>query len=367
MKIAAIELYEYELTYAHGEYVMSKGRAAFAQMATVVRILTDTGLEGWGETATLSGTYLPTFTGSTQASLKELAPHVIGTDPRRVSEITRVMDGILLGHANAKSAIDIACWDIFGKSVDLPISALLGGVLNPDFPLYEAVPLSAPDEMAEFVQRRMKAGINRFQLKVGNDPHEDAARTRRVIEETDGTPLIIADSNGGWTLQEATIAVNAMRDLDIYIEQPCKDAADCAIVRTLTSLPMIMDETVVTVADLFETKYQIKAGSLNLKLGRVGGITAATTMRNAAQNLGLSFCIEDIWGGDITTAAVAHVAASASPEHLLHASFFNDWTKEHVAGYRPRSVGGRGSAPTGPGLGIAVDVEALGKPIAVFN
>jgi L-alanine-DL-glutamate epimerase-like enolase superfamily enzyme len=77
----------------------------------------------------------------------------------------------------------------------------------------------------------------------------------------------------------------------------------------------------------------------------------------------MTVCIEDIWGGDVTTAAVSHVAASTAPETLMHASFFNDWTKEHVAGHRPRSVNGKGSAPSKPGLGIEVDAESLGAAL----
>ena len=78
MKIAAIELYEFDLTYAHGNYVMSKGRSAKRQPSNLVRVLTDAGLEGWGEAATLSGNYLPVFSGSTREALRELAPHLLG-------------------------------------------------------------------------------------------------------------------------------------------------------------------------------------------------------------------------------------------------------------------------------------------------
>ena len=366
MKIQKIEMYGYDLTYAHGEYIMSKGRSAKIQASTVVRIITDSGLEGWGETSTLAGNYLPTFTGSTRASIAELSPYLIGEDPLNISRISRVMDEVLLGQANAKSAIDIACWDILGKSTNLPVSVLLGGVLNDDFPLYEAVPLAPPEDMADFVRERGKAGIKRFQLKVGNDPYDDAARTRSVMAAVPQGTLVIADSNGGWNLQAATIAVRLMDNLDIYVEQPCRETADCAIIRTMTSLPMVMDESIVTASDLYRAKYEVKAGSINIKLGRVGGISAAVRMRNQAQDLGMTFCIEDMWGGDLITAAVSHVAASSTPEGLLHASFFNDWTNEHIAGYQPRSVNGRASAPTSPGLGIEIDRSRLGPPIATF-
>ena len=79
----------------------------------------------------------------------------------------------------------------------------------------------------------------------------------------------------------------------------------------------------------------------------------------------MSVSLEDMWGGDIITAAVSHLAASTSPDHLMNVSFFNDWTDGHVAGHQPRSASGRGSAPTAPGLGIEVDAARLGEPVFV--
>lgn len=367
MRIKSVEMYGYELTYAHGEYVMSKGRSARTQESTLVRILTDNGLEGWGETATLGGTYLPTFTGSTRSAIKEIAPSLIGADPTNINQISMIMGGVLMGHENAKSAFDIACWDIFGKATHLPICDLIGGRTQLDFPLYEAVPLASPAAMADFVIQRGAAGIRRFQLKVGGDPKDDAARTRSVIEAAENDMHIIADSNGGWNLQAAVTAVRLMNEFDIYIEQPCRDISDCAIVKSMTSLPLVMDESVITAADLYRAKYEAHAGTVNLKLGRLGGISSTVTIRNTSQNLGLTFCIEDMWGGDVASAAVAHVAASSAPDSLMHASFFNDWTNEHVADYQPRSFNGRGAAPDSPGLGIVVDMKKVGKPLAVYS
>ena len=363
MKISAIEVYGYRLTYAHGEYVMSGGRAATSQDSTLVRVRTDDGLEGWGEVATLGGTYLPAFTAGTRAALRDLAAVVLGLDPRNLSLLHRAMEGELLGQANAKSALDIACWDILGKSLSVPISALLGGVVQPDFALYEAVPLTSPEAMAEFVRMRGREGISRFQVKVGNDPIEDAARVRSTVEAGGPGAVIIADANGGWGLQSALRAVRRMADLDIYVEQPCREMSDCALVQRQSALPLVMDETVCTATDLFRAKGEVGAGSVNLKLGRLGGITGAARLRDQAQGLAMTMCIEDVWGGDVTSAAVSHLAASTAPECFLHASFFNDWTVEHVAGHSPRSARGRGAAPTGPGLGIDVDAGALGPPL----
>ncbi len=86
-------------------------------------------------------------------------------------------------------------------------------------------------------------------------------------------------------------------------------------------------------------------------------------MRDLAVALGLRVTIEDAWGGDLVTAAVAHLAASTPPDTLFTVSFMNDWTNEHVAGHEPRSRAGVGSAPDRPGLGIDVDVALLGEPL----
>ncbi|MCR9073187.1 MAG: mandelate racemase/muconate lactonizing enzyme family protein [Alphaproteobacteria bacterium] len=371
MKIQSIELYAYDLTYAHGEYVMSKGRAARHQPSTLVRIVGDNGLDGWGETATLGGTYLPTSAATTRAALGELAPGLIGEDPCNPAAAARRMDAALMGQANAKSALETACWDLFGKALQLPVAALLGGVLSREFPLYEAVPLGAPEDMAAFVRRRAATGIRRFQLKVGDDPRADALRVKAAAEVAadagNDDLLIIADANGGWSLSAATIAVREIAGLDVFIEQPCRDLADCALISARTALPMVLDESVVTLGDLFRAKTEAGAGAVNIKLGRVGGIGAAVAMRNTAHALGMTYCIEDMWGGDVVSAAVAQVAASSPPESLMHVSFFNDWTNEHVAGYEPRSKNGRGALPDGPGLGITVDRGALGPPLAIFS
>jgi cis-L-3-hydroxyproline dehydratase len=363
VKIAGVDVFGYEVRYAHGEYVMSGGRAAATQTGTLVRLRTDDGLHGWGEITPLGATYLPTFTDGVRTALRFLAPHLLGLDPTNISAVNRVMDAVLMGHQYAKSPVDIACWDIRGRAVGLPVAALLGGVLQEDFPLYEAVPLGPPESMAEFVQRRREAGINRFQLKVGNDPRDDDARTRAVVAKAAPDTIVIADANGGWSLLDARIALNAMAGLPVFIEQPCRSTGDSVLAACGSSLPLVLDESIVTLADVYEAKHEAGASSINVKLSRTGGLTGAARMRDVMQELSLMVSVEDMWGGDVITAAVSHLAASTRPESLLMVSFMNDWTDGHVAGYQPRSAGGRGSAPTGPGLGVEVDPAALGEPL----
>lgn len=364
MKIKRVEIYNFDLTYVHGTYVMSGGREVTSLPSTLVRVTADNGLQGWGEVCPLGATYLPAHASGARAALALLAPAVVGLDPTNLAAVNDAMDSALSGHAYAKSPIDVACWDLTGRALNVSVSSLLGGVRQNRFPLYVAVPLGTPDQMTDFVLARRKQGIHRFQLKIGGDPTVDGVRARQIIENTDSQDLVIADANGGWRINDAIVAARAMERLPrLYFEQPCPTMEECVEVRKRTTLPMVYDEVITDLTSLMRAIHEGGAGAINLKTSRVGGLTKAKLMRDVCDELGLQVTIEDTWGGDIVSAVSAHMAASTRPATLLTVSFMNDWTNEHVAGYEPRSANGYGSAPTGPGLGIEVDTSMLGKPL----
>ena len=362
--IERIDVYGYELTYAHGDYVMSSGREIRRLPSTVVRITTRDGAQGFGEVCPLGSTYLPAFGEGARAALREIAPALIGADATNLAGIHRRMDARLRGHAYAKSALDVACWDAFGRLVGKPVSALLGGALQDELPLYVAIPLGTPDRMAEFVVRERSAGIRNFQAKLGADPTEDAERVAAVLAATESGDAVIGDANGGWRRQDAIIAARLLEGSQRFrLEQPCPTLEECLAVRRLTTLPMVLDEVMVDLPTLVRAVSLDAMDQVNLKIGRVGGLLPARLMRDTAVALGIRLMIEDSWGGDVVTAAVAHLAAGTPPDALFAVSFMNDWTMEHIAGYEPRSHRGLGPVPDGPGLGIEVDVSGLGAPL----
>jgi len=363
-RIERLEVFGYDLRYAHGSYVMSGGRVIDTLASTVVRITTADGAVGYGEACPLGPTYLPAHAAGVRAALGQLVPALVGADVTDVAGVARRMEAALRGSPEAKAAIDVACWDAFGRTVGLPVHALLGGALHADLPLYVAVPLGSPDAMAAFVERERAGGVHRFQLKLGGSPVDDARRAATVVEATGSDDEILGDANGGWRRQDAIIAARLMEPLERFrMEQPCPTLEECLAVRHVTTLPMVLDE-VITDLGVFTRAVAAEAmDHINLKIGRVGGLTKGRLLRDAAVELGIRLTIEDSWGGDIVSAAVAHLAAAVPAEALFAVSFMNDWTLEHVAGYQPRSVGGRGPIPTGPGLGIDVDDTQLGAPL----
>jgi L-alanine-DL-glutamate epimerase-like enolase superfamily enzyme len=364
VRITSVDVFAYDLTYVGGAYAMSGGRVVESLGSTVVRIVTDEGLEGFGETCPLGPAYLPAHAGGARAALEELVPAVLGLDPREPAVIYDRMDAALLGHAYAKSAVDVACWDVAAKAADVPACILLGGRRQASFPLYVAIPLGPIERMVDEVERHRAAGVHRFQLKLGADPHEDAARVRSILEATSEDDVVIADANGGWRLADAMIATRLLEGLPrLFLEQPCPTLEECLSVRRRTTLPFVLDEVIADTGSFLRAWREDAMDAVNLKISKVGGLTRARQLRELAETLGVALTIEDTWGGDLVTAAVAHLAASTRPEALFTVSFMNDWTREHVAGYRPRSENGRGSAPETPGLGIEVDAGMLGEPI----
>ena len=364
MRVSRIDLHGYDLTYRYGEYVMSGGQVVNSLPSTVVRVRTDEGLEGFGEVCPLGPLYLASHGLGARAALEQMMPALIGLDPTNLSAMHFAMDRALRGHAYAKSAIDMACWDLLGKATGSDVATLLGGRLQDEFPLYKAVPLGPVEQMRDYVLARREEGIHRFQLKLGADPYEDAKRARAVVGVLDESDLVVADANGGWRLQDAMIAARLLEPLErVIFEEPCRTMEECLYVRSHTTLPMVLDEVITDVQAMLRAHRANEMEGINLKISKFGGLTGSRLIRDLADTLGLRVTLEDTWGGDLVTAAVSHLAASTKADQLLTVSFMNDWNLEHIAGYQPRSRDGVGSAPSGPGLGVEVDPALLGEPL----
>lgn len=367
MKITRILAYRVELPLHETTYKWSGGKSVTVFDSTIVRVETDAGLTGHGEVCPLGPFYLPAYADGVRAGLRELGPHLLGEDPRQLGKLNRRMDAALKGHPYVKSGIDIACWDILGQAAGLPVCELLGGRYGDDVHLYRAISQDTPDAMAGRVAGYRADGYRRFQLKVGGDPDEDIARIHTVAEVLETGDRLIADANTGWTQHEAMRVVKGVRDVDVYIEQPCLTYEECLSVRRHTPHPFVLDENIDSLDVLLRARADMAMDVVNLKISKLGGLTRTTQARDLCVSMGIAMTIEDSWGGDIATAAIAHLAHSTPTELLFTTTDFNSYVTVSTATGAPQRKDGRMAASTSPGLGIAPRVDVLGEPVVVVG
>jgi L-alanine-DL-glutamate epimerase-like enolase superfamily enzyme len=362
VRITKITAYRQDQPFRDGAYTCSGGRTAFGFDSTIVRIDTDAGLAGWGEMAPLGAFYDPSFAAGARAALAELAPALVGEDPLQTNAINRRMDHLLKGHPYAKSAIDMACWDLIGKNAEQPLAELLGGRFGETVALYRSVPQADPARMAEQARRYVEAGYTRIQVKVGLDPDEDIERMQAVREALSGDVVLFADANGGWNTHQVRRFLRGTRALDYYLEQPCASYEECLAIRGDCDRPLILDESIDSLSALVKACADRLADGITIKLARVGGITRARLIRDAAVEMGLAVTVEDTGGAEIDTAAMAHMSLSTPESARLHTVDFHNWVSVSNASGMPACRDGRMGAPTTPGLGVMPHAERFSTP-----
>lgn len=363
MKITGISVYGVDLPLHEGSYHWSGGKSVAVFDSTIVAVHTDADVTGWGEVCPLGPYYLPAYAAGVRAGLQQLGPSLLGWDPRELDMLNGHMDRVLKGHPYVKSGVDMACWDLLGKITDQPVCRLLGGFQAEDFVLYRAISQEDAAQMAAKVAAYKAEGYTRFQLKVGAGVEEDIARIRSVRQVLDPSDILIADANTGWLRHEAIRVARGVKDVDVYMEQPCVSYEECLDVRRQIEHPFILDEVMDSVNMLVRATSDGALDVVNLKISKFGGITRTRQMRDLCLHLGVAMTIEDSWGGDIVTAAIAALAHSTPPEFLFTATDFNSYVTQSIATGAPQRVHGRMAAVDAPGLGVEPRLEVLGEPM----
>ena len=363
MKIHRIDVYQVNLPLREGCYNWSGGKSVSIFDSSIVAVSTNDGIVGYGEVCPLGPSYLPAYARGVRAGIAEIAPHLIGCNPCELEKLNRRMDALLRGHPYVKSGIDIACWDILGQVCGQPLCALLGGRYGKDYALYRAISQESPEKMAAKVAAYRAEGYSRFQLKVGGNPDEDVERIRAASQQLKTGDTLIADANTGWLMHQALRVVNAVRDVDVYIEQPCPSYEECLSVRRRAPHPFILDETIDNLEILLRSRADAAVDIVNIKISKFGGLTKSRQARDLCARLGIAMTIEDSWGSDVATAAIAHLAHSTPTELLFTSTDFNSYTTVSTANGAPQRKQGRMKAPHKPGLGITLKPDVLGKPV----
>ena len=363
MRITRIFAHRIDLPLKEGRYSWSGGKFVEVFDSTIVGVETDTGITGYGEVCPLGPFYLPAYGEGVRAGMRELAPHLIGEDPRELGKLNQLMDAALKGHAFVKSGIDMACWDILGKAANLPVCVLLGGRFGESVRLYRAISQESAEAMAKKVAGYKAEGYTRFQLKVGGNPDEDIARIRAVRKTLDASDVLVADANTGWTQHEAIRVARAVRDVDVYIEQPCLTYEECVAVRRQIDQPFVLDENIDDIHMLLRGRADLAMDVVNLKISKLGGLTKTKQARDLCVSMGIAMTLEDSWGGDVTTAAIAHLAHSTPEHYRFTATDFNSYVTVSTAAGAPQREHGFMRASDAPGLGIAPRAEVIGARV----
>ncbi|MEM7473132.1 MAG: mandelate racemase/muconate lactonizing enzyme family protein [Pseudomonadota bacterium] len=363
MRVNKITLWSVDLT-SHETYYMAEGKTCATVETHVMCLETDTGLKGWGEVCPIPN-YLPAFAKGVPSAITEMSPEILGITPTGIDAPMRKLDGFLQGHFYAKSIVDMALWDLYGRTTGLPLYQLLGGRTRADMPLYHSITCIAPDEMARIAREAYATGIRQFQAKLGidADPAADAERLIKVREAVGPGPLVYGDWNCGATKLHATRTGRAVLDHDIMLEQPCKTLEDCAAVRQATGLPMKIDELAFDLASLMRAAELGCLDAVALKLSKFGGLSAMRRARDLTVHLGAEICAECTWGSDIVTAASLHFAASTPRGSLLNTCDLSGYVAPRIAPDCPTRQNGRIAPPEGSGLGVNPDPDILGSPI----
>jgi L-alanine-DL-glutamate epimerase-like enolase superfamily enzyme len=374
MKISQIDLFQVDLPYSGGVYKLSGGRSYASFDASIVRITTDDGTQGWGESTPFGPTYIASHALGTRAGIAEIAPHLLGLDPRQVDRINDAMDDALVGHNHAKTALDVACWDIFGKSVGLPVCELLGGSTGVPLPTISSIYAGEPEEMRRRVADHRAQGYRGHSIKIGaldseGGPDLDAERIAACLADRRRGEFFLVDANGGLVPETALRMLRLLpAGLDFVLEAPCATWRETMSLRKRCPYPIVIDELAQQDADLAFAVANDVADGIGLKISKAGGLTRGRRHRDICQAAGMTVSVQDTVGSSIAFAAIVHLGATV-PARLLRCILnCEDMVTLQTAQFDvTRHDGGTINPPTAPGLGLKVDEEVLGSPSATWT
>ncbi|MEM6664196.1 MAG: mandelate racemase/muconate lactonizing enzyme family protein [Pseudomonadota bacterium] len=367
MKITAITVWQMDLPLSH-PYSLSGGRLKYESLdSTFVRIDTDEAISGWGESCPWGHTYLPAHGPGARAGIETLAPFLIGEDPRSLDHINRVMDIALPGHPAAKSAIDIACWDILGKASGLPLWQLLGGATADPVPVNSSIGTGTPDEMIAKINTASQKGYRTHSAKIGGtDAAADIARIEAISTTLPPGQQVTFDVNRAWSPGMALRVLNAVSSTD-WVEQPCETMDECAYVAARVGNPILLDECLHDIGDHLAAWRADACAGMKVKPGRVGGLTKARQIRDFGLSVGWQMHIEDVGGTALADTAAIQLASSTLDTHRMASWLCYDHLAiDPVAGQGARNINGFAAPPSVPGLGVTPDEGALGAPESAY-
>ncbi len=379
MKIERIEIRVTELSvriqriFSSGSYDTGPPQQPLGK-PVLVTIHAD-GVVGYGQVRPITpGHFVADTTHSVVAAIQEIyGPVLLGKDPFDVEAISRTFDSRLAGNPAARSAIDIALYDLMGKALRVPVHKLIGGCCQPRIPLEWSVSLA--DDVGVMVAEARRA-IEEFGIRVLCLKAADRRGWRQdvknfvTVRRAVGDDIVIGiDPNTGWCLTDALSAVRALQPYGLgYIEQPVarRDLEGMAeIRREAHGIPVMADEALFTLQDAYALARARACDAFCIKLYKLGGIAAARKIAAIAEAAEIQLnCGGLSVQSQIDAAASAHFYASIPAHRMMGAGEFvfglnTDGPDPLVPQTDFLVRDGHVDVPTGPGLGIVVDEEAV--------
>lgn len=252
---------------------------------------------------------------SIEAFIQTVKPLLIGQNPLNYERVFPILQYAAIGNNSAKAAVDMALYDLIGRSCKLPLYQLLGGYRN-EIETDYTVSVNSPEEMGEDATHYVKSGFTVLKIKVGiDDIQKDLERVREIRNRVGYTIKLRLDANQGWEAKSAIRAIRTMEDLGLdieLVEQPVKayDLTGLKQVTDAVDTPIMADESVFSPLDAFEVLKNRAADLINIKLMKAGGIYRAETINRMAETCGVACMVGSMIESRIGISATVHFAAS---------------------------------------------------------
>ncbi len=342
----------------------------------LVRMTGDNGLVGWGEASALKdwgGDYGRYF-GESPATARlvietYLAPAAIGLDAAQPALLHAAMDAAVKGYPYAKGAVEMAAYDLAGRSFGVPVHRLLGGKLRDSVPITHSIGLLAIDEAVEECRIVVAEGIKTIKIKVGVDPERDVEIVHRIREAVGPATRLCVDANCGYaTPYEAVRIIRRMEPAGlIYAEQPVEGIDGLAEVRRAIGVPLMADESAWNARDVIEIAERRAADIVSIYTTKPGGLYRAMQVAAVARAAGLISNVNGSVETGVGNLANLQLAAAAEPVTLscvVPVSMPAEHRKGRIGGVyytddlisAPLAhVDGAVPVPDGPGMGVDID------------
>lgn len=338
------------------------------QSYLLVEIMTDAGITGVGEGVSPGG---PWWSGESVEGQKQiidqyLAPPLIGADVEDLGGIRRKLDQVAYANLFAKSALEMALLDATGLAHGVPLSTLLGGASRTTLPVRWALSSSGIDGVLEDAAERIALGHTAIKFKMGAlPPRDDVRRVGEIIDKLSGDLDYIGDPNGTWDLRTAAWAVRELESIGLAaVEQPVgrDDLDGLAELRVrATKIDVMADESVCVPSDALSAVHARACDSVSVKPGKAGGLRAAALVASILDTAGIGCFGGTALEGPVGTAASAHLFATW-PRLRFGCELVGPLLlSDSVTTVPLRYEDGHLVVPTGPGIGVQLDYEKVGR------